>query len=249
MKYIFVTWILFFYVATLSRAQGMSAPVNEETSIQGLLEGLNIQTGDLILFEGHTFNARMTQLGTLSPFSHSGMVIREEDGSLWLTHATDNDYDGYHLSIPGEKGIRGGVLLTLLENSFLNSGFYRRIYLVRWDEGWAPRPVGPVLVDLYQKYKNFPFEQSKMRFILAAFDLRVLGNDLFSFPDTPPIFCSEYLYTLLQDMQFPVGNDQPPNEITPKDIRHMPPYQSMESVVLQYRKGTFTNKLTKKKRK
>lgn len=213
---------------------------NDSPELVDLLNGLDLQTGDLVLFESHTFNARMTQLGTLSPYSHSGLVIRDEDGSLWLTHATDNDYDGFHLNIPGEGVSRGGVILTRLMDSFLYSGFYKRIYLVRWDERWASRPKVEDLRMLYQKYKDLPFEESKMRFILAAFDLQISDWDLLAFPDRNTIFCSEYLVHLLSDLQLLGSLRQQPNEFTPLDVRHLPPYGENDTIVFEYYKGAFT---------
>ncbi len=238
MRQIFIILILL-----LNRDLVLDAQVglnHDSTDLEYLLTGLNLQTGDLILFESHTFNARMTQLGTLSPYSHSGLVIRDYDGSLWLTHATDNDYDGFHLNIPGEDVSRGGVIMTRLKDSFLSSGFYKRIYLVRWDERWASRPQGQDLRMLYQKYKDLPFEESKMRFILAAFDLQICERDLLAFPDMNTLFCSEYLVHLLSDLQLLGSLHQEPNEFTPLDVRQLPPFGGNDAIVFEYNEGAFS---------
>lgn len=91
-----------------------------------LIDTLNVQTGDMVLFKSKHLASRLTQFGTFSPFSHCGMVIRDEMDNLWITHATDNVYEDYQIPVKEEQAPRGGVILTRLEDSFSRMGITER---------------------------------------------------------------------------------------------------------------------------
>lgn len=221
-----------------SWSQGMvrSAPDNKEAFHRLLLDTLNIQTGDMVLFKSNHFASRLTQFGTFSPFSHCGMVVRDPDGQLWITHATDNEYETYRLQVKDEDVPRGGVIMTRLEDSFFGNGYYPKIYIYKLDESHFPRPTPEMVNAIYQKYKQYKFEVSPIRFALASFDLDVFGYDILSLPDHPKIFCSEYQIYMLMELGLLTDPQEAPNEYTPRDITNLRCYRRFAPVMFTYRK-------------
>ena len=236
----------------LSNIYILNAQTNKDSlkTIFGLVKGLetlDLKTGDIALFQSLTFDGIMTQIGTFSPFTHSAIIIKNPDGTLWLTHATDNDYNGDRIKVIGEDKGRPGVILTKMEDSFLSkdngrSGFYRRIWIRRFDETWSKRPERDTLLKLYKKYKKNPFTTTKYPFILAALDFSLFGKDLLSLPDDATFICSEYVHRILRETGVPVSCYQKENEYTPKDIRNLEPYCNGKSIVFKFENGMYMMK-------
>ena len=215
-----------------------------KTGLVNDLDNLDIETGDLVLFQSKTFNGIVTQIGTLSPYTHCAIVIKNPDGSIWITHSTDNDYNGNRIPIIHESGGRPGIILTKLEDMFLSingakSGFYHHIWIRKFDESWAERPKREDILEYYENHKSFPFTKSALRFTLSAFDLKLFGYDLLSLPDDETYFCSEYVHKLLKELGYPIDKKQKDNEYTPKDIRNLEPYYDMKPVVFQFKDGMY----------
>jgi hypothetical protein len=215
--------------------------------ISGLVDDLKylgLETGDLLLFQSKTFNGIMTQIGTLSPYTHCALVIRNPDGSFWLTHSTDNDYYGSRIPVINEPNGRSGVVLTKLEDLFISTdggetGFYTHIWIRKFDETWIKRPSEKLLFALYEKHKKHPFTKSKLRFILAALDFKLFEKDLLSLKNDETYFCSEYIHMLLEEAGIPVTDDQNGNEYTPKDIRNLEPYYDSKPIVFKFENGMY----------
>lgn len=209
-------------------------PIERETFHSLLVDSLDIRTGDMVLFKSVHLASRLTQFGTFSPFSHCGMILRDEEDNLWITHATDNNYEGYMLPVKDEPVPRGGVIITRLEDSFFQNGYYPRIYIYKLDEELVQRPTYDQVEAMYQKYKHHEFEVSVLRFVLASFDLDLFHIDLLSLPDHPKIFCSEYQIYLLEDLGLLTDPLEAPNEYTPKDISNLTFYRRLAPVVFRY---------------
>ena len=208
------------------------------------LDTLGLDTGDILFCQAKTFNGYMTQIGTCSPFTHSAMIVREEDGSLWLTHATDNDYHGQRMAVKGEPTGRSGVIYTRLKDIFVaarqgTNGYYKRIWIRRLDDTKGARPDPQMIKALYEAHKQLPFESSNWRFILTAFDLRLFGKDWLSVPDSETIMCSEYLSILLDELHLPVKRKQAYNEISPKRIYRMIDENWLPPLVYRFEDGMY----------
>lgn len=239
----FVTAFILLLSAMLSGQNNKRIPVFM-SGLVGDIDRLGLETGDLMLFQSKTFNGIMTQIGTLSPYTHCALVIRNPDGSLWLTHSTDNDYYGNRIPVINELQGRPGVILTRLEDIFVSTdggetGFYKTIRIRKFDDTWTERPDRKMLLELYEKYKKHKFTKSKLRFVLAALDFDLLGKDILSLPDDDTYFCSEYVHNLLIEAGYPVKNDQMGNEYTPWDIINLEPYYDSKPVVFEFENGMY----------
>ncbi len=204
-----------------------------------LIDTLNVQTGDMVLFKSKHLASRLTQFGTFSPFSHCGMVIRDEMDNLWITHATDNVYEDYQIPVKEEQAPRGGVILTRLEDSFFQNGYYRKIFFYKFDDIHFPRPTKEKVLQIYEKYKNYPFEESPLRFTFASLDLALFDYDLLSLPEHEQIFCSEYQVHMLSELGLLTDLMEAPNEYTPKDISNLVFYQHFTPTVFRYRRSSL----------
>ena len=194
-----------------------------KTRLVDSLENLNLHTGDMAFFQNQTFNGKMTQIGTLSPFTHSAMIVVTDNGDILLTHATLNDYNGYAIPVIGEEKPRTGTILTRLDNLFLSvdnlkSGYYKHIWIRKLKDSKIIRPTSEEVLKLYQKYKDYPFESSNLNFVLSALDVFLFNHDIFLSPNNKTFMCSEYISYLFKDLSFPIQPKQPPRETTPADI-------------------------------
>lgn len=234
-------------ISSLLSAQGESQKKLFVTGLVEDLDKLDLMTGDLLLFQSKTFNGIMTQIGTLSPYTHCGIVIKNQDGSLFLLHCTDNDYYGNRIPLIDEDKGRSGIILTRLEDLFISTdgcktGFYKHIWIRKFDDGWTKRPSAKKLMDLYKKTKKNSFTKSKPRFILAAFDFYIWGKDILSVSDDSTFFCSEFIHSLLLQCGIPVTDDQAINEYTPEDILYLEPYHDSKPVVFKFKNGLYRMK-------
>lgn len=216
-----------------------------KTALVTDLDSLNLKTGDLAFFQSLTFDGVMTQLGTLSPFTHSSMIVVAEDGSIWLTHATNNDYKGYQIPVIGEEVGRSGVILTRLDDLFISvdngkSGYYHHIWIRKLKDERISRPSTEQILKLYQKYKAHPFETSNLRFILTSFDLNIAGKDLLYAPADSLWMCSEYMVHIFDDLNYPLVFKEEANEVTPIDVyRKLDGYYE-DPVIYHFKNGKYT---------
>lgn len=236
--------IFFFLTGSIS----MLAQLDKASSVKlGLVSGLDtlgLKTGDMVFFQSMTFDAVMTQWGTLSPFTHSSMVVIDPDGTILLTHSTNNDYKGFVIPVIGEDHGRSGIILTRLDDLFISvdqgeSGYYKHIWIRRMKESMMDRPERETILKLYHAYKHHPFETSNLRFILSAFDLNINGKDLLSLPPDSLWMCSEYMAHLFQDLSFPMQSNELPNETTPADIFRLVDGYYEEPVIYMFKDGKY----------
>lgn len=236
--------LLLLIQASYMAGQNSSDSLKHQFGLVNGLDTLGINTGDIVLFQSTTFDGTMTQIGTFSPFTHTAMVIKDQDGSLWITHATDNVYDGVGIPVKYEEQSRGGVILTRLKDSFLTitggkKGFYKRIWILKMDDSKMTRPTPDNVLKKYFANKENPFESSKWRFILTAIDLRISGKDLISLPDTEKVMCSEYIFILMHELAYPIKNKQAPNEYTPKNIKSLIKAYYHEPLEFNFKDGSY----------
>jgi len=242
-KFIIILLLLLSQVVQVSSQIDSSSGPNIFRLVKGL-DTLGLKTGDILFFKSKTFDAKMIQIGTLSPFTHSAMVVRQADGTILLTHATDNLYEGIGMPVIDEKESRGGVILTNVEDSFnstdyAKSGYYKRIWIRKLDDSKIERPTSEEVLAVYDHYKIFPFETSKIRFILTTFDLRLFKRDLFSLPDNEPVMCSEYMTILFEELNMPFKLKQAQNEYTPANINKMINPFYGEAIVYKFKDGMY----------
>lgn len=197
-----------------------------------------------MLFQSLTRDGIFTQIGTLSPYTHCALIIKNPDSSLWLLHATDNNFAGERMPVLFEDMPRNGVILTRLEDSFISvdygrTGFYKHIRILRFDDAWSEKPDREALLRLYEINKKRPFTQSKIPFILSAFDLSFFSHDLISMPEDETVFCSGFVHHVLKEAGIPVTNDQKGNEYTPKDIEQLEPYCNAIPLIYKFKKGLY----------
>ena len=216
-------------------------------SLVDSLEYLDLKTGDLMMFQSLTRDGIFTQIGTLSPYTHCALMIRNPDSSLWLLHATDNNFAGERMPVLFEEKSRNGVIMTTIQDPFISvnngkSGFYKHIRVLRFDESWSERPSREVMLELYEKNKKHPFTSLNFPFFLSAFDLTFFGYDLISMPDDDSFFCSEFVYHILTEADIPIARDQKSNEYTPKDIRNLEPYETAIPIIFKFKNGKYVGK-------
>jgi len=207
-------------------------------------DSLDLNTGDLLMFQSLTRDGIFTQIGTLSPYTHCALVIRNPDSSLWLLHATDNNFAGERMPVLFEEKRRNGVIMTTIHDPFISvdngkSGFYKHIRILRFDESWSERPSREVMLELYEKNKKHPFTASKVPFILSAFDLTLFGHDMISIPDDDSFFCSEFVHHILTEADIPIDRGQKSNEYTPDNIRNLEPYETAIPIIFKFKNGRY----------
>ncbi|RLD86571.1 MAG: hypothetical protein DRJ07_00425 [Bacteroidetes bacterium] len=242
-------WYIFFIILTLKSyhlsAQNKSISLdNHQFRLVADLDSLDLKTGDILFFQSTVFDGIMVQIGTFSPYTHSAMVILDPNGTLWLAHATGNDYKGKGAPVRYEDQPRAGVILTRIEDSFLSTnkrktGFYEKIWIRKLNESKMKRPSTEDILHLYEKYKYLPFETSNFRFILTALDLRLFGKDLFSIAANKSIMCSEFLFKVLSELDFPINSKQTPNEHTPKDIYRLISHLYEQPLIYVFKNGMY----------
>ncbi|MGB1206725.1 MAG: hypothetical protein ACPG5B_13825 [Chitinophagales bacterium] len=212
-----------------------SAKKNDELQLRAYeqLDTTQLKNGDLVFFGGRTKQAIVIRIATASPYTHVGMVmVNPDDGSIWLTHATSNNYKGYFLPIYGETEDREGIILTRLRDSFYDTrGEYRVAKITSMNVPNEQRPSFAQLFERYQNYKDRLFESKIKRFALSAFDLNLFGMDFFQNPSTTDsFFCSEYLMQVLRDLKIMPHIAKSLSEYTPADLTRLELYKPLAKI-------------------
>jgi len=236
-----------FILIQLSHSLFAQNVTNKENFRSGLVEGLDtlgLDTGDLLFAQSKTFNGIMTRIGTCSPYTHSAMVFKDKDSSLWLLHATDNNYHGNRMSVKNEEKGRAGVIMTRLEDIFITTdggetGFYKSIRFRKLDDILINKPDREKLLAIYQKYREWPFESSKIRFVLSSTDLYIGNRDLLSIEADSAIMCSELVMKIFRESEMLIPEGQNDNEMTPKDV-----YQEIDDfyqdpIIFRFKNGKY----------
>ena len=229
-KYFLVSFVLY-----LCFAAAVFAKNDKELQLRTYeqLDTAQLKNGDLVFFGARTKQAVVIRIATASPYTHVGMVmVNPDDNSIWLTHATSNNYKGYFLPIYGETEDREGIILTRLQDSFYDTkGEYRVAKIMSMNLPDEQRPSFAQLFERYQNYKNRLFEPKIKRFALSAIDLNILGMDFFQNPSTTnTFFCSEYLMQILYDLKMLPHTAKSLSEYTPADLTHLNMYKPLAKI-------------------
>lgn len=227
-----------------AHAQDVKEASLEQMGLVLGLDTIGLKTGDLVFFQGKSFDAVMTQIGTASLFTHVALVVMDQDDTPYLIHATPNNYNGVGIPVRNEAKTRAGIIYTKLADSFLSTnqgktGFYKRIWIRKMNDSKVKRPATDELLDLYEKHKVLPFEKSKLRFILTAFDLNICNRDLLSLADTETLMCSELVFSILRELNLPIIKTQACNEYSPINIYHMTSHFYQQPIEYHFREGMF----------
>lgn len=182
-----------------------------------------MQTGDAIAFSGTSGFSDMIKWATRSPYSHVGIILKSDLGggfgeTVFLVESTtetnQRDFEGKQVI----KGVQihflskrletypGSVWWVPLKNRLSEGG---RAEMERWLRQTRNQKV---LYDYVQIYGAG----------LDMFDRYGLQND----PDFTTLFCSELVAKALQ---IAGAIDEPnlnPSEQTPRDVVHLPCFQS-----------------------
>lgn len=167
-----------------------------------------LQTGDIVLYSGHTLFSLAIKLSIKSNWSHCGMVIKLEEHnflSIWestlLTGIKDLD-SGTHK--------RGVQLLPLSDriNKYKGGIAIRRLLGVKFDENDHNKLT---LLRKELAKKDYDFDIIEM--FKSAYD----GDRGANTEDLSAIFCSELLAEAYQSMGL-LDEAYPSNEFTPADF-------------------------------
>lgn len=168
----------------------------------------NINTGDLVLFSGKGHFSNIIKLGTLSKWSHCGLILKVPEYdfiAIWESTTLSNIKDL-------ESGkLRKGVQLVPLSDR-INK--YNGDIAIRHLQG-ADLPENSVkkLMDLRKELRGKYYEKSKVELFKAAYDGPLGKNQ----EDLSSIFCSELVAEAYQRLGL-FSETKPSNEYTPADF-------------------------------
>ena len=187
-----------------------------------------LRTGDLVLFSGNTIESLVVQIGTLSPWSHVGMVFRmpsmagvrgADPHDLYLWHSYGNAVKSAPDVLGAKpKGLRDGPQLISLSRAlhlYKGGCFVRRINDAgsRHIKGATDQPE---VVAWMRRVTGTHYERSIDDLFLATYDgpLGYNGEE-----DESSYFCSELVAETYQRMGLMEGPAvQSPSEYTPYDF-------------------------------
>ncbi len=168
----------------------------------------DLKTGDIVLFSGKGGFSDIIKYGTLSKFSHVGMVLRipEYDFLTVWESTTLVDIKDLELNRP-HKGVQ---LVPLSDRVQKYSGGIA----IRKLQG-PELPVDSLrnLMALRKELRGKRYESDKIELIKSAYD-GFLGNNS---EDLSSIFCSELVAEAYQSLGL-LDPNKPSNEYTPADF-------------------------------
>ena len=167
-----------------------------------------LDTGDLVLFRGHTLFSRLIQRATRSEWSHVAMVLRLPEYDMLALYESTG-LGSLPDMISGE--VRRGVqLVPLSERVRACNG----AIAVRQLKGVT---LGPhertALMALRRELRGRPYERSLVDLVRAAYD----GAGGASAEDLSSLFCSELVAEAYQRLGL-LGDGVPSSEYTPADF-------------------------------
>ena len=172
----------------------------------------SLRTGDIVLFSGRRLISRLIQIGTLSRWSHVGVVIRLPDNYntvLLMESTTISRVRDYFT----RRVIRGVsmVLLSDRVRTYKGRVAVRRLVNVDRDDEFEA-----AFARLRRQLHGRRYETSLMELLRSAVDLPFWRNRR----DLSSVFCSE----LVAEGYIRAGllsGKMPPNEYTPDDFAHI----------------------------
>lgn len=167
-----------------------------------------LKTGDLVLFSGKGAFSDIIKYGTLSKWSHIGMILHipEYDFLTVWESTTLSDVKDLESGIP-RKGVQ---LVPLSDRVQKYSGYIS----VRQLQG-ADLPENSLrkLMELRKELKGKRYERSKMELFKSAYDGPFGHNS----EDLSSLFCSELVAEAYQRLGL-VTEEKSSNEYTPADF-------------------------------
>lgn len=153
-----------------------------------------LDTFDLVLWSSGDKLAKLIQVGTASPWTHVGLIVRFPGDLLMLWESTfDEKFSGVRL-IPLSKALCDDISI-------------RKATLNRTTELFSK------LMEVRKDLDGRPFENNILEFICAAYDGPFGGNKR----NISSLFCSELIAETLQRTGL-LDSSKPSNEYTPKDF-------------------------------
>ncbi|MCB1885938.1 MAG: hypothetical protein KDG89_18480 [Geminicoccaceae bacterium] len=166
-----------------------------------------LKTGDLVLFAGRGGVSAWIRWFTRSPWTHIGMVVRQEPmDSLFVWESTT-------LSTAKDVSsgaLRRGVQLAGLRERIL--AYDGEIAVRRLSRGLGRRRLARLGV-LRNQFAGRPYEESKLELLKAAADILLPENR----EDLTSLFCSELVAEAYQTMGL-LDERKPSNEYVPGDF-------------------------------
>lgn len=173
-----------------------------------------LRTGDIVLFSGTGLISMGIQFASRSPWSHVGMVIKDEEWDmllLWESTTLSKVKD------VESRNQRQGVAIRPLSARIRDypSG---RVAFRRLLDVEMTSTIRQALIGLRKEIKGRDYEQSKIELMKSAYD-GIFGDNE---EDLSSIFCSELVAEALQRMGVLKEHDEqggyPSNEYTPADF-------------------------------
>ena len=167
-----------------------------------------LDTGDIVLFRGHTLFSRLIQRATRSAWSHVAMVMRLPEYDMLALYESTG-LGTLPDMISGE--VRRGVqLVPLSERVRACSGAIAVRRLVGVTLGRSERGA---LMDLRRELRGRPYERSLVDLARAVYD----GAGGANAEDLSSLFCSELVAEAYQRLGL-LGDGIPSSEYTPGDF-------------------------------
>lgn len=167
-----------------------------------------LQTGDLVLFSGKGPFSDLIKFGTLSRWSHIGMILNipEYDFlTVWESTTLSNLTD-----LDSQQPRKGVQLVPLSDRVQKYSG---DIAVRRLKGGKLPNSSVKKLMKLRQSLRNKSYEKQKLELFMSAYDGPFGGNQ----EDLSSVFCSELVAEAYQCLGL-LSEKKPANEFTPADF-------------------------------
>lgn len=168
----------------------------------------SLKTGDIVLFSGKGGISTGIKLGTLSKWSHVGMIFKIPEYNfvtIWESTTLSSNID-LDTNVP-----RKGVQLVPL-SARVNG--YNGDIAVRSLDGVDGNDINiSALMELRREITGRPYEKNKIELIKAAYDGPLGRNS----EDLSSIFCSELVAEAYQRLGL-LDNKKPSNEYTPADF-------------------------------
>jgi hypothetical protein len=168
----------------------------------------NLQTGDIVLFDGRGFISRLIQIGSGSRWSHVGMIIRTRDLDLVLVWEST----GLSKSRDVRDGtVKKGVQLVTLSSRIET---VKGSIAVRHYDGIFTDEQLEVFAEFRKDMRDLPYERNLLELILSLFDFSWLRPNK---PSLSSVFCSELVAEALKRLDM-MTDEHPSNEFVPADF-------------------------------
>ena len=180
----------------------------------------SLKTGDIMLFSGAEATSWGIRIGTFSPWSHIGMVIKtnrfSSDGrkKIYLWHSVKQEI-GFTRDVITKTNKSGPQLNNLRKMIEHSSG---SVY-VRVLQNKDPEPLidDPFIRGYLWFFENNAKKQYEQNY-LELFDAQYDGPFGDNYPNSSSLFCSELVADTLRQWNYMKNPNIPSNEYVPADF-------------------------------